>query len=301
MRLRRWLIGLTVTACLLAGALLPAVLGGAHRAALAGPSLTSLRYEEVRFSNGDIELAGMLFLPNDERPCPVAILIHGSGTSRRDNPWYLSITAPLQARGIAVLLPDKRGCERSGGSWVGAPIEDLAGDTLAAVDFVARQPRLGDCRIGLIGMSQGGWIAPVAAAREPRVSWVVSLSGSAVTTDEQLLHEEIHTISEYTWPFIARWLAPMTTRRLLQLDHIRPIAGFDPIPHWQRVRARVFFAFGDGDPNVPVADSVAVLRAALDDPLVRIYPDGGHAISDRETGRVQRELVEDLVDFILRR
>lgn len=74
-----------------------------------GPSLEQFEFEEVTFQNGDLDLAGMLFLPGGTGPFPAVVVIHGSGTSRRDNPWYLTIVAELQSNEFAVLLPDKRG------------------------------------------------------------------------------------------------------------------------------------------------------------------------------------------------
>ena len=116
----------------------------------------------------------------------MAVIIHGSGSSRRNSKWYLSVTRHLQDNGIAVLLPDKRGCEKSEGIWVGADFQDLAGDTLAAVAYVRAQHRFANSRVGLVGMSQGGWIAPVVAAGNEDIGFVVSMSGSTVTTDQQL-------------------------------------------------------------------------------------------------------------------
>ena len=84
----------------------------------------------------DLRLSGMLFLPEGEGSFPATIVIHGSGTSRRNSVWYLSIAKHLQHNGIAVLLPDKRGSEKSEGEWVGANFEELATDTLSAVDYV---------------------------------------------------------------------------------------------------------------------------------------------------------------------
>jgi dipeptidyl aminopeptidase/acylaminoacyl peptidase len=298
MRFKKSLIGLGVVALLVIAALLPMAFRGKSHGPLVGPDLSELRYEEIEFRNGDLGLAGMMFVPEGEGPFPVAVIIHGSGTSRRASRWYLSVTQHLQDNGIAVLLPDKRGSEKSEGSWVGADFEDLAGDSLAAVEHVRRQERFADSQIGLIGMSQGGWIAPVAATRDQGISWVVSMSGPGVTAGQQLLHEEIHNISAFTWPFIARLMAPTSTRIIQKMDHVSAYADFDPIPYWKRVGARVFFAFGEGDTNVPVDDSVAVLRANLDAPLVKIYPDGGHGISDREPSRVQAAFLDDLVAFI---
>lgn len=84
----------------------------------------------------------------------------------------------------------------------------------------------------------------------------------------------------------------------MQSDHVRSIAGFDPIPYWKNVDARVFFAFGEGDRNVPVEESIDILRANLPVDLIRVYPDGGHAIRNKETNSVQNEFLNDLVEFI---
>jgi len=265
---------------------------------LAGPDLPSLDYEEVTFRNGELQLAGMLFVPVGNGPFPVAIIIHGSGTSRRTSKWYLSVTRHLQENSIAVLLPDKRGSEKSRGNWRGVDFETLAGDTMAAVDFARNQELFEYSSIGLLGMSQGGWIAPIVAAEDKDLSFVVSMSGASVTTKQQLLHEETHNISHFTWPFVARLLAPATTKRILKMDHVKPYAGYDPAPYWKNVDAPVFFAFGENDENVPVDASIKVLRENLNIDLVKTYPDGGHAIRDKETNRVQNEFPDDLVEFI---
>jgi dipeptidyl aminopeptidase/acylaminoacyl peptidase len=108
------------------------------------------RYEEIRFRNAtqDIDLAGLLFVPQGTGPFPVAVIIHGSGTSSRSNRWYLTLTHYLQDNGVAVLLPDKRGSEQSGGDWHNASFEDLATDTLAAIRYLKEQHLVGISRIG---------------------------------------------------------------------------------------------------------------------------------------------------------
>ena len=75
--------------------LIPVVFKGESRAPLIGPSLSEIEYVEVSFHNGDLQLAGMLIVPEREGPFPVAVIIHGSGTSRRDNKWYLSVAQYL--------------------------------------------------------------------------------------------------------------------------------------------------------------------------------------------------------------
>jgi dipeptidyl aminopeptidase/acylaminoacyl peptidase len=296
--MKRFLIIISIIVVLLA---LPAIVKGKSHPALVGPDLSELTYSEISFENSHagIQLAGMLFLPEGDGPFPTAIIIHGSGTSHRNSVWYLSVAKHLQDNGIAVLLPDKRGSEKSEGEWVGANFEELATDTLSAIEFVKDQQLFEHSTIGLIGMSQGGWIAPVVAAQTDDVSFVVSMTGAAVTTDEQLLHEETHNIAPYTYTFIARLIAPITTNNIKQMEHVSAYMGFDPIPYWKDVQVPVFFAFGGNDKNVPVEASIERLRENnLNHFEVKTYADGGHAIRDIQTNEVSAEYLHDLVEFI---
>ena len=148
-------------------------------------------------------------------------------------------------------------------------------------------------------MSQGGWIAPLAETKSEDVSFIASLSGATVSTDEQLLHEEIHNISEYTWPFIAKLIAPITTNRLQKMEQLRSYAGFDPIPYLKDVDVPVFYAFGEGDKYVPVRASLERLEENnLNDFEIITYPNGGHALIDVESNTVSKKCLNDLASFI---
>jgi len=282
---------------------LPFVFKDRTRMHLAGPHLADVRYTEVAFRNGDLPLAGMLFLPEGDGPFPAAVIIHGSGTSRRDNPWYLTVAAHLQKSGVAVLLPDKRGSEKSKGDWRQASFADLAGDAVAAARYLETQDRFRCSRVGLVGMSQGGWIAPLAAVTDSSISFVVSMSGPGVTTDEQLVYEESYNIADVgTWHVVGRLLAPLIAMGVQRSSFWGHIAGFDPLPWWRKVRVPALAAYGAGDENVPVEESVRRLRG-LGNPhlLLHVYPDGGHGILERvdpRTLRIQGAFLADMTDLI---
>jgi len=265
------------------------------------PSLSEIDYSEVFFTNenNELKLAGMLMVPDGEAPFPTVVVIQGSGPSFRDNGWYLSIVKHLQENGIAVLIPDKRGCEKSEGEWIGASFDELANDAISAIEFIKTQDRFEYSYIGLVGMSQGGWIAPVAENKSDDVSFIASLSGATVITDEQLLHEEIHTISKYTWPFIAKLIAPITTNRLQKMEYLRSYVGFDPIPYLKEVEVPVFYAFGEDDKYVPVRASIERLKENdLNDFEIKTYPNGGHALVDTKSNTVSKMCLNDLASFI---
>ncbi len=294
---RSVVIGIVVLALIIV-AILPLVTG-TKPPRLIGPDLSELQYTEVSFDNGDITLSGLLFLPKGNGPFPGAVIIHGSGTSRRNNPWYLTVTKRLQDDGIAVLLPDKRGSERSGGDWTDATFYDLAGDAISAIEFLRNQTVFECSCVGVIGFSQGGWIAPVVVDRGKDVAFVVSMSGAGVTTDEQLLHEVTNDIADYTYMFIARLIAPVAAGRVKRTEFWKKIGGFDPIPYWQQVDVPVLMVFGERDENVPVQESVRRIRRLNKSNItIEVYPDSGHGIVDPATHRVREDYLHSLVDFI---
>jgi dipeptidyl aminopeptidase/acylaminoacyl peptidase len=265
---------------------------------ISGPDLSEMEYTEIFFENGDLQLAGMLIVPEGEGPFPAAVFVHGSGTSRRNSPWYLSVAKHLQEHGIAVLLPDKRGSEKSEGDWRTASFQDLAGDTIRAIEFVRDQEQFDVSYIGVVGFSQGGWIAPIVAAESQDVSFVVSMSGSGVTTDEQLLYEEINNEVEMgTYRFIAKMIAPMVVKSIKEQEFWKLNSGFDPIPYWEDVNVPAFAALGGDDTNVPVEESVKRFEE-VDQVIIKVYPGLGHGIVDPETHKVLPEYLNDLTEFI---
>ena len=293
--IRLLLAAIVIVAVVLA---IPFVFNDYERRPLSGPGLEELSFEEVTFQNGELDLAGMLMHPEGSGPFPGAVFIHGSGTSRRDNPWYLSVAEELLDNGFAVLIPDKRGSENSGGEWRDTSFEELATDTIAALDFLVEVPTVDSVRVGLIGFSQGGSIAPIVAAENPTPAFVVSMAGSGVTAEEQLVFEEINNIVQMgTYPFVARMIARFTIPSIMQRDTWRASAGFDPMVYWPEVEAPVFAAFGEGDTNVPVPESVARFQALPIEVMISVYPDGGHGITDPVTGDVQQAYLDDLVSF----
>jgi len=275
---------------------------------LQGAALDELQFAEVDFRNVEqgIDLAGMLFVPPGKGPFAAVVIIHGSGTSTRDSRWYLTLTRYLQERGVVVLLPDKRGSEKSGGNWRSASFEDLATDTVAAVRYVAEQDAADVAGIGIIGMSQGGWIAPLVADLSDDVKFVVSLAGAAVTPEEQLLYEEDFNLQQMGFlPGISKMIALLSTtyiRKVAQPAFWDAVGDFDPLPYWERLDIDALVLLGDQDTNVPSAESAARLQA-LDNPKIdiRMYEGSGHAIqSPAGSGDsiIRQDALEDIRGFI---
>jgi uncharacterized protein len=139
--------------------------------------LPSYKREPISFQSADEQLAGVLLTPGGKGPYPAMVLIHGSGATDRNN--VLPIAQFLTSHGMALLGYDKRGVGASTGDWHSASIEELASDAAAAVDFLRTRKDIDSARIGVFGVSHGGWVAPLAATRALSVSYVISVSGPA--------------------------------------------------------------------------------------------------------------------------
>ncbi|MBZ5612090.1 MAG: alpha/beta fold hydrolase [Acidobacteriia bacterium] len=151
---------------------------------------------DVSYENktGGVKLAGTLTVPRGGGPFPAAIMITGSGPQDRDETIvehkpFLVIADYLARRGIAVLRVDDRGVGRSTGNSYRATIGDMAGDVLAGVEFLKARKEIDGRHIGVIGHSEGGLIAPLAASRSDDVAFVVMLAGPGVTL-EQVLYKQ---------------------------------------------------------------------------------------------------------------
>ena len=151
----------------------------------------SYREERVEFASGAIALAGTLTLPESAGPHPAVVLVSGSGGQNRDSdiagfPVFRVIADHLARHGIAVLRYDDPGIGSSTGDVYQQTIHDRAGNVLAAVGLLLRHAEIDPDRIGLIGHSEGGMVAPLAATRSDDVSFIVLLAGTVVPGDEIL-------------------------------------------------------------------------------------------------------------------
>lgn len=154
------------------------------------------RSEEVEYINtaASNTLAGTLTMPETGGPFPAAILISGSGPQDRDEMVFghrpfLVLADHLTRQGIAVLRVDDRGVGGSTGNIVEATTEDFAGDVVAGIEYLKTRQEIDPARIGLIGHSEGGLIAPMVAGRSDDVAFVVLLAAPAVT-GEKILYDQ---------------------------------------------------------------------------------------------------------------
>jgi pimeloyl-ACP methyl ester carboxylesterase len=154
------------------------------------------REEELTIVNGAVSLAGTLSIPAGKGPFPAAVLITGSGPQNRDEELFGfkvfgAIADHFARRGIAVYRYDDRGVGKSSGSVFRSTTDDFASDAVAIVTRLKERPEIDARRIGLLGHSEGGPVAAIAASRSSDVAFVVMLAGSSVRGDRVVRQQMI--------------------------------------------------------------------------------------------------------------
>ena len=149
--------------------------------------------EEAIYENkeAEITLAGTLTLPSGKGPFPAVLLITGSGPQDRNDTIYghypfMVLADYLTRQGIAVLRVDDRGVGESTGDFSRATSEDFASDVLAGIGYLKTREEINPERIGLIGHSEGGLIAPMVAIKSPDVAFIVLMAGPGLIGEEIL-------------------------------------------------------------------------------------------------------------------
>ncbi len=256
------------------------------------------RHEEVRFANGELQLAGTLIRPAREGTYPAIILVHYSGPASRES--VLPFARFLVRHGISVFGYDKRGVGGSTGDWNTASFEDLAGDVVAAFHYLKMRPDIDGAKIGLLGVSQAGWIMPIAAVRAPDLAFLISVSGAGLPMTETTIDstrnvmaargappqvvDQVVSIMKLQYDFArtgrgwdeyaalraklaARMGAPPDTFPATP-DHpywqfIRPLVRYDPTPALEALRVPALSIFGELDDNILAEKNKAAWERAL--------------------------------------
>lgn len=174
--------------------------------------------EDITFRNetAGIELAGTLTIPGGEGPFSAVVLVSGSGSQNRNEellghkPFWV-IADHLSRNGIAVLRFDDRGVGKSKGTPLNATTADFATDAEAAFNYLLSRKETDPALSGIAGHSEGGLIAPMVAARNPKVAFIISLAGTGVK-GEEILHTQNFDISS------ASGNDPEDTRKAISLN-----------------------------------------------------------------------------------
>lgn len=283
----------------LAGIMLPAM---PSRAAPPPPwsamPTTQVSPEEIFIESQGVRLAATLHLPAASQPVAAVVVTHGASSPLRKSPLYTHLTAMLPAMGIAVLTYDRRG---SGGSTGQAGTGDyalLADDAIAAARALRKDPRINPRRVGVWGLSQGGWLALLAASRSADLAFAISVSAPMVTPDVQMIFSSENSlrVNGYSQTDIDQMVATRkavddymrgtadhaTAQKMVDAAKVKPWYKYlymgetvrdrataswrreiahDPLATVKTVKVPTLVLFGEVDPWVPVATSVERLRS----------------------------------------
>jgi uncharacterized protein len=244
------------------------------------PETTSV--VNVEFQSRDATLAGSVVIP--PRVVAGVVIVHGSGKETRN----LDLARALAQRGVATLTYDKRGTGKSGGTYLGPEVgtnnvdtsnlELLAEDAIAAMKELSRRLCSPRTPLGLMGMSQAGWIIPIAAASSLAVNFMVIWSGPLVTTLEQLRFQFLTEGREDFWE-------KNTEARVR--EHVRSapdryrFSPTDPVASLRKLSIPGLWLYGRRDLNVPTSLSIERLEllASAGKRFKHVqFPDAGHQL-----------------------
>ncbi|GAB4587458.1 alpha/beta hydrolase family protein [Nocardia sp. IFM 10818] len=287
------------------------------------------RSEDVGYRSGEITVAGTLTLPQTPGPHPAVVLVTGSGPQDRDENLlghkpFLLLADVFTRAGYAVLRTDDRGVGGTGGTLDHSTYQDLTDDIAAGVSFLRGRSEIDGKRIGLLGHSEGGYLAPLAATRpDSGIAFVILLAGPAVTGSEVLLEQtELMLAAEGATPkevsseigFLsglsnifrigdmeearrfahrhnenlpAEQRAPKEAVDALVTQYMASLVVYDPAPALSALRIPVLAVFGGKDIQVPVAQNEGPMRALLaagPDATVHVFDGLNHLFQAADTG-----------------
>jgi pimeloyl-ACP methyl ester carboxylesterase len=284
----------------------------------AAPSGAPFVAEEVTIEAKGFTLAGTLLTPKTGKaPYPVAVTITGSGQQPRDEYLPLpgleryrpfrQIAEALASRGIAVLRVDDRGVGQSKGleTLKVSTSANFADDVRAQVDFLRERRDIDPNRVVLIGHSEGGMIAPMVAATDPRIAAIVLMAGTAKRGDAIVgyqLDQGIDGDSSLTEDAKAKARADQqeamrkaiagdsSAPELLRSPWMRYFLTYDPLPTIRKVRQPVLILQGEFDRQVTADQAEMLAKAAREsgnrEVTVRIFPKLNHLFLPAKTGAV---------------
>jgi pimeloyl-ACP methyl ester carboxylesterase len=188
------------------------------------------------------------------------------------------------------IVPDKRGVGGTGGAFERnnnsskANLDLLAGDAVAALDYATKLPNVDPARLGLFGVSQGGWIVPIAAVASDRARFIIMVTGPAVSVREEGVWSDLRGDDER-----AARLSRAEAEQVI--DTVAP-AGVDPRPLLAELKIPGLWLFGADDASIPSRKSVIVLdsvsRALNKRFTFDSTPGYGHLVMGRANGLLPR-------------
>ncbi|WP_067704893.1 alpha/beta hydrolase family protein [Nocardia jejuensis] len=285
--------------------------------------------EDINYRSGDITIAGTLTEPNTAGPHPAVLMISGSGAQDRNEELlghkpFLLIADTLTRAGYAVLRTDDRGVGGTGGKLEESDYKTLADDVGAGMRYLRGRSDIDGARIGLMGHSEGGYLAPLYASRpDSGVAFAILMAGPAVTGADVLLEqnrlilagqgstpEQIATQIDYLNATIALYRAgdldavkkyareynakqpeaeriPDAAIDQSVTPYMAALVDYDPAPALSALRIPVLAFYGSKDLQVPSAQSAGPAQTLLaqdPDATVHVFDGLNHLMQPADKG-----------------
>lgn len=273
---------------------------------------------EVEIDRGDVVLSGTLLIPAGEAPGPGIALLHGGGVQTRSH--LMNEAWLFAAHGLAVAVWDKRGTGRSAGTdWTRVGFDALVEDAAAMVETLRARPEVDAARVGLWGHSQGGWLAPMLARRDPSIAFAILAAGPATGVHRQSIDAVAARMAERPAAEVAAATDYMerlfgAIREGASVEELQPIVSeareaewgdvvlkpelaFEPV-WWKRndyepettlreIGVPVLALFGSADTAVPVEANAPSMARRLaegksDDFTIAVVPGADHTFMTGE-------------------
>ncbi len=226
------------------------------------PAPAGLTSTEVSFTGfGGLTLHGTVLAPAKTTGTPWAgvVLVTGSGAGvPREH--LLTEATEFARHGVAALIYDKRSV---GYTLFRRSYSELADDALGAIDVLRAQPGVDPAKVGVWGLSEGGWVAPLAASRSSEVAFVIVVGGNAMTPIRQQLWSETSSLRRVG---VSGSLINHGKRNFTRLGADAGLfaeAYFDAQDILNRVRQPLLGVWGSGDLQTPPEDNPPLFAQAL--------------------------------------
>ena len=251
----------------------------------------------LSFHNGTTRLEGSLYRRAERGSRkPLIALAHGSEDNDRYSfgpiPWVLA------AQGYAVLVYDKRGTGASTGDWSSAGLEEYADDLVAGIQAADKRPDIDATRIAVLGVSEGGWVAPLAASRSTAIKAIAAISGGARTKGDAYVYKVRRTAEASGRPAAAVDSTVQAAEQLVASSVRNAKAGgsgfdrrlaYDPTQDWRRFKGPVLYMGGEVDvlesgPEAALWFRRLFAEAGNVDATIRLFPRAHHSLLLGVTG-----------------
>jgi pimeloyl-ACP methyl ester carboxylesterase len=290
------------------------------------PASVSVVAEERTFENGGSKLSGTLYLAAGRKPQSAIVVTHAAGAPLRDLPLYRHLKEMLPALDVAVFVYDRRGSGKSSGDLQTSDYALLADDAIAAVRMLKADARIDSRRVGIWGLSQGGWLSLLAASRSSEPAFIISVSAPLVSPDVQMMFRSVNVlrVNGYPQADIDQMIATRkavddymrgsgdraAAQRLVDAAKAKPWfkflymsetvsdratsrwrkeIEFDPLQTLGGVKVPALVIYGAADPVVPVAVSVQRLRESYPKLDVEVIAGADHSMQVSVSPQVQMD------------